>query len=223
MLFRSFANEIGTLCKAMGVDTEKVTQIFISDTHLNISPAYLRPGFAFGGSCLPKDLRAIAYRARELDLRLPLLESIIPSNSEHIERTVEAVLRTNKKKVGLLGLSFKAGTDDLRESSLVNLVKRLLGEGCQCRIYDEDVVLGRIVGSNRQYIEETIPHIGSLLSGDLREVIETAEVLLIGTKTVSSEKLHAHLHPGTIIIDLVHLEKSQRIAGHAPYEGICWQ
>ena len=127
------------------------------------------------------------------------------------------------RKRGLLGLSFRAGRDDLRESSLVNLVERLLGEGCQCRIYDEDVVLGRIVGSNRQYIEETIPHIGSLLSGDLREVIETAEVLLIGTKTVSSEKLHAHLHAGTIIIDLVHLEKSQRIAGHAPYEGICWQ
>jgi GDP-mannose 6-dehydrogenase len=219
----SFANEIGTLCKAMNVDTEKVTQIFTSDAHLNISPAYLKPGFAFGGSCLPKDLRAIAYRGKELDLRLPLLESIMSSNSEHIDRAVEAVLRTNKRKVGLLGLSFKAGTDDLRESSLVNLVKRLLGEGRQCRIYDEDVVLGRILGSNRQFMEETIPHVGSLLSSDLKEVIETAEVLLIGTKAVSNDKLNAYLRPGTIIIDLVHLEKSQRIQGHASYEGICWQ
>jgi len=219
----SFANEIGTLCKGMGVDTEVVTQIFTSDMQLNISPAYLKPGFAFGGSCLPKDLRAINYRAKELDLRLPLLESIMPSNNEHVERAVEAVLRTNKKKVGLLGLSFKPGTDDLRESSLVNLVKRLLGEGCQCRIFDEDVVLGRILGSNRQFIEETIPHIGSLLSRDLQEVVEGAEVLLIGTKAVPAEKLKAQLRPGTIVIDLVHLEKSRRLTGHTPYEGICWK
>jgi GDP-mannose 6-dehydrogenase len=219
----SFANEVGTLCKGMGVDTEVVTQIFTSDTQLNISPAYLKPGFAFGGSCLPKDLRAITYRAKELDLRLPLLESIMPSNNEHVERAVEAVLRTNKRKVGLLGLSFKSGTDDLRESSLVNLVKRLLGEGCQCQVYDEDVVLGRILGSNRQFIEETIPHIGSLLSRDLSEVIAAAEVLLIGTKAVSADKLKAHLRPGTIVIDLVHLEKSRRVAGHSCYEGICWQ
>jgi GDP-mannose 6-dehydrogenase len=219
----SFANEVGTLCKGMGVDTDVVTQIFTSDTQLNISPAYLKPGFAFGGSCLPKDLRAITYRAKELDLRLPLMESIMPSNNEHVERAVEAVLRTNKKKVGLLGLSFKPGTDDLRESSLVNLVKRILGEGCQCRIYDEDVVLGRILGSNRQFIEDTIPHIGSLLSRDLKEVVEGAEVLLIGTKAVPADKLAAYLKPGTIVIDLVHLEKSRRLAGHAPYEGICWQ
>jgi GDP-mannose 6-dehydrogenase len=218
----SFANEVGSLCKSMGVDTETVTQIFTSDTQLNISPAYLKPGFAFGGSCLPKDLRAITYRAKELDLRLPLLESIMPSNNEHVERAVEAVLRTNKRKIGLLGLSFKPGTDDLRESSLVNLVKRLLGEGCQCQVYDEDVVLGRILGSNRQFIEETIPHIGSLLSRDLSEVIAAAEVLLIGTKAVSPDKLKAHLRPGTIVIDLVHLEKSRRVAGHASYEGICW-
>jgi GDP-mannose 6-dehydrogenase len=133
------------------------------------------------------------------------------------------VLRTDKKKVGVLGLSFKPGTDDLRESSLVNLVKRLLGEGCQCRIWDEDVVLGRILGSNRQFIEETIPHIGSLLSRDLKEVVENAEVLLIGTKAASAEKLAQYLRPGTVVIDLVHLDKSRRLVGHTPYEGICWQ
>jgi GDP-mannose 6-dehydrogenase len=218
----SFANEIGTLCKGMGVDTETVTEIFTSDTHLNISSAYLKPGFAFGGSCLPKDLRAISYRAKELDARLPLLESILPSNAQHIERAAEAVLRTNKRKVGLLGLSFKSGTDDLRESSLVHLVKRLLGEGCECRIWDEDVLLGRILGSNRQFIEETIPHVGSLLTRDLQEVVESSEVLVIGTKAVSSEKLAAHLRPGTVVIDLVNLDKSRRLKGHAAYEGICW-
>lgn len=219
----SFANEVGTLCKEMGVDTEVVTKVFTSDTQLNISAAYLKPGFAFGGSCLPKDLRAITYRAKELDLRLPLVESIMPSNNEHIERAVQAVLRTNKKKVGLLGLSFKPGTDDLRESSLVTLVKRLLGEGCQCQIYDEDVVLGRILGSNRQFIEDTIPHIGSLLSSDLSEVVANAEVLLIGTKAVPGEKLRAHLRERTTVIDLVHLEKGRRISGHDAYEGICWE
>ena len=218
----SFANEIGTLCKGMGVDTETVTQIFTSDTHLNISAAYLRPGFAFGGSCLPKDLRAVTYRAKELDARLPLLESIIPSNVQHIERAAEAVLRTNKRKVGVLGLSFKSGTDDLRESSLVHLVKRLLGEGCECRIWDEDVLLGRILGSNRQFIEETIPHVGSLLTRNLQEVIESSEVLVVGTRAASAEKLAAHLRPGTVVIDLVNLDKSRRLKGHVPYEGICW-
>lgn len=218
----SFANEIGTLCKGMGVDTETVTEIFTSDTHLNISSAYLKPGFAFGGSCLPKDLRAISYRAKELDARLPLLESILPSNAQHIERAAEAVLRTNKRKVGLLGLSFKSGTDDLRESSLVHLVKRLLGEGCECRIWDEDVLLGRILGSNRQFIEETIPHVGSLLTRDLQEVVKSSEVLVIGTRAVSSEKLAAHLRPDTVVIDLVNLDKSRRLKGHTAYEGICW-
>ena len=217
----SFANEVGALSKCLSADTETVTKIFLSDTHLNISPAYLKPGFAFGGSCLPKDLRALVYRSKELDLRLPLLESILPSNAEHIERAVEAVLRTNKKKIGILGLSFKAGTDDLRESPLVLLVKRLLGEGCQCRIWDENVVLGRVLGSNRQYIEESIPHIGSLLCTDLREVVETAEVLLIGTQ-VPAEKVSAYLRPGTIVIDLVHLEKACRLKSENPYEGICW-
>jgi GDP-mannose 6-dehydrogenase len=219
----SFANEVGTLCKTLGVDTQTVTEIFTSDKQLNISPAYLRPGFAFGGSCLPKDLRAIIYRAKELDLKLPLLESIIPSNVQHIERAAEAILQTNKRKVGLLGLSFKSGTDDLRESSLVLLVKRLLGEGCQCRIWDEDVLLGSILGSNRQFIEETIPHVGSLLSRNLQEVMEFSEVIVIGTKAASPEKLAAYLRPGTFVFDLVHLDKKRRLKGQVCYEGICWE
>jgi GDP-mannose 6-dehydrogenase len=217
-----FANEIGTICKETGVDTEMVAKIFVSDTHLNVSPAYLKPGFAFGGSCLPKDLRALNYRAKELDLELPLLDSLLPSNAAHIDRAAEAVLRSNKKQIGFLGLSFKSGTDDLRESPLVHLVKRLLGEGCHCRIWDEDVVLGRVLGSNRQFIEDTIPHIGSLLSSDLKAVVEFAEVLVVGTKAVSSEQLKAYLRPDTIILDLVHLEKVHRLNGQKNYSGICW-
>jgi len=217
-----FANEIGTLCKELGADTETVTEIFTSDTRLNISPAYLKPGFAFGGSCLPKDLRALTYRAKELDLRLPLLESLLPSNNEHIERAVEAVLRTNKKKVGVLGLSFKAGTDDLRESPLVQLVKRLLGEGCQIQIWDPHVALGRLVGSNRQFIQEVIPHIGELLCGDLQEVLQGAEIVLVGTTAVEKETLAASLQPRQIVIDLTNLEKARRPDGREGYEGICW-
>lgn len=218
----SFANEIGTLCKHFGIDAEAVTRIFISDTKLNVSPAYLSPGFAFGGSCLPKDLRALTYRARELDLTLPLLDALIPSNAEHLNRAVEAVLRTTKKKVSLLGLSFKAGTDDLRESPQVELVKRLLGEGCQVRIWDQDVALGQLAGSNRQYIEEVIPHIGSLLSTDLEQVVRSAEVVIIGNKSATRELLSQYLQPGQMVLDLVNLDHSQRPNSLADYHGICW-
>jgi len=217
-----FANEIGTLCKRLGVDTQTITQIFASDTKLNISAAYLRPGFAFGGSCLPKDMRAIAHRARELDLSLPLLESILPSNVEHGNRAVDAVLRTKKKRIAMLGLSFKAGTDDLRESPQVQLIKRLLGEGLQIQIWDQDVSLGCLAGSNRQYIEDVIPHIGSLLCTDLDQVIQSGEVVIIGTRSVDGSQLSGRLLPGQIVIDLVNLESSRRPRGMASYEGICW-
>jgi GDP-mannose 6-dehydrogenase len=218
----SFANEMGTLCKQLGVDAQAVTEIFTSDTRLNISSAYLSPGFAFGGSCLPKDVRALAYRAKELDLKLPLLESVLPSNVEHVERAVEAVMRTNKRKIAQLGLSFKAGTDDLRESPQVQLVKRLLGEGYEVKVWDRDVSLGRLAGSNRQYIEEVIPHIGSILSGDLESVLRGAEVVIIGSKSASLEELGKHLRPEQIVIDLAHLDKARRPGGIADYEGICW-
>jgi GDP-mannose 6-dehydrogenase len=217
-----FANEIGTLCKHMGVDTQVVTQIFTSDTKLNISPAYLSPGFAFGGSCLPKDLRAITYRAKELDLDLPVLQSLMPSNAGHIDRAIEAVLRTGKKKVCLLGLSFKAGTDDLRESPQVQLIKRLIGEGCQISIWDKDVSLGRLTGSNRQYIEEVIPHIGSLLRAELGEVITNAEVVIIGTRSTDQAQLSGFLRAGQVVIDLINLDAAQRPKTAASYEGICW-
>jgi GDP-mannose 6-dehydrogenase len=217
-----FANEIGAVCKQLNVDTQAVATIFTSDTRLNISSAYLSPGFAFGGSCLPKDLRALTYRARELDLTLPLLESILPSNTQHLERSVGAVLSIHKRKVAMLGLSFKSGTDDLRESPQVQLIKRLLGEGCQVKIWDPQVLLGQIAGSNRQYIEEVIPHIGSLLYADLKQVVQDAEVVIIGTKSVDNSELADILQSNQYVVDLVNLDSGRRPGRAATYQGICW-
>ncbi len=217
-----FANEIGTLMRQLGVDTEEVMRIFVSDTQLNISPTYLLPGFAFGGSCLPKDLRALGYRAKELDIRLPLLEAILPSNLEHIERATDSILRTNKKKIALLGLSFKAGTDDLRESPHVQLCKRLIGEGCEIRIWDPYVATSRLVGANRRFIEEVIPHIGIMLATNLEEVVRSSEVVVVGTAGVDKSDLVSLLRRDQFVIDLVNLHKSRRPDTGASYQGICW-
>ena len=217
----AFANEVGTLAKELKVDAEAVTEIFLADNKLNISPSYLKPGFAFGGSCLPKDVRALNYRAKELDLKLPLFESIMPSNEEHLKRAIEMVLESGKKNVAILGLSFKAATDDLRESPQVQLVKHLLGEGRKIKIWDDNVSLGRLIGSNREYIEKAIPHIGSLLETDLAQVLKDGEVVVIGTRGIPRDHLQQHLRSDHIVIDLVNLEKARRPAlDH--YEGICW-
>lgn len=218
----SFANEVGTLAKQLGVDAESVIDIFTADTKLNVSASYLKPGFAFGGSCLPKDVRALHYRAKELDLELPLLESILPSNEAHLNRAVEMVLETGKRNVAVLGLSFKAATDDLRESPQVQLVKRLLGEGRQVQIWDDNVALGRLIGSNRQYIEQVIPHIGSLLRPSFEETLRDAEVVVIATRGVDRETLKKNLRPDHLVIDLVNLEKARRPIEGASYEGMCW-
>jgi GDP-mannose 6-dehydrogenase len=217
----TFANEIGTLCQQLGVDTNTVTKIYTSDTKLNISPAYLSPGFAFGGSCLPKDLRALSYKAKELDIGLPMLESALRSNAVHVDRAIEAVLRTNQRKIAFLGLSFKSGTDDLRESPQVQMIKRLLGEGCHVKIWDQDVSLGRLAGSNRQYIEEVIPHIGSLLSSEFEDVVNSGEVVIIATK-IEKDRLVRSLKPSQTVIDLVNLDPANRPAVPGPYVGICW-
>ena len=217
----AFANEIGTLAKELQVDADAVTEIFTADDKLNISASYLKPGFAFGGSCLPKDVRALNYCAKELDLKLPLFESIMPSNDEHLKRAIEMVLDTGKKNVAILGLSFKAATDDLRESPQVQLVKHLLGEGRNIRIWDDNVSLGRLFGSNREYIEKTIPHIGSLLGNDLSQILKNAEVVVIATRGIAQDQLEQSLRPDHIVLDLVNLEKHRRpVAGN--YEGICW-
>lgn len=176
----TFANEIGTVCKTAGVDSHEVMRIFASDTKLNISPAYLKPGFAFGGSCLPKDVRALVYYARANDLNLPLLSSLIPSNDVQIDRAANMVFAQGKKRLGFLGMSFKPGTDDLRESPLVRLIEICLGKGYEIRIYDESVSLARLVGANKAYIEKEIPHISRLLTNDLAEVVSFAEIIVVG-------------------------------------------
>lgn len=198
----TFANEIGSLCAHLNLDARTVTEIFTGDKKLNISKAYLDPGFAFGGSCLPKDVRALTYRAKQLDLDLPLLRAVLPSNKAHLDRAVEAVLQTKCKKICVLGLSFKSGTDDLRESPSVQLIKRLLGEGCDVQVWDKDVSIGRLTGSNRQYIQEEIPHIGARLSTNLESVISQAEVVVIGTDTLDSETLQTLIRVDQTVIDL---------------------
>jgi GDP-mannose 6-dehydrogenase len=217
----AFANEVGALAKELNVDAEAVTEIFTADDKLNISPRYLKPGFAFGGSCLPKDVRALNYRAKELDLKLPLFESIMPSNHEHLQRAIEMVLATGKRNIAILGLSFKAATDDLRESPQVQLVKHLLGEGRNIRIWDDNVSLGRLIGSNREYIEHAIPHIGSLLESDLAHVLKDCEVVVIGTRGIPRDQLQSQLRPDHIVVDLVNLEKMRRPVLDR-YQGICW-
>lgn len=218
----AFANEIGTLAKALDVDAESVMKIFAADTKLNISASYLKPGFAFGGSCLPKDLRALGYRAKELDLELPMLESILPSNQAHLERAADIILSTGRKRIAMLGLSFKAATDDLRESPQVQMVKRLMGEGREISIWDDNVSFGCLIGSNRQYIEEAIPHIGSLISSSLEEVLQRADLIVIGTRGVNREMLQSHIRADQMVIDLVNLEKERRLKIPGQYAGICW-
>jgi len=217
----AFANEIGNICKESGIDSHQVMELFCLDTKLNLSPYYLKPGFAFGGSCLPKDLRALLYHAHRHDLSVPVLEAVLPSNEMQIRRGLELVKRTGKKKVGLLGLSFKAGTDDLRESPLVELIERLLGKGYEVRIYDKNVSLARLHGANRAYIEKEIPHLAQLMRSSLADVIAESEVILIGNSAPEfKEALHT-TQPHQTIIDLVRLVNG---AGQpaAQYEGICW-
>jgi GDP-mannose 6-dehydrogenase len=214
----TFANEIGMICRELGVDSHRVMEVFCRDTKLNLSPYYLKPGFAFGGSCLPKDLRALTHKAKELDVSLPMLNSILPSNQYQIERAVEMVLRTGRKKVGLLGLSFKPNTDDLRESPMVTLVERLIGKGLKLAIYDREVELARLFGANKEFIENEIPHISSLMRKELQDVIEAAEVIIIG-KRDEEFRVIAGLS-GRVIIDLVRLIEPEENRDN--YHGICW-
>jgi len=211
----AFANEIGTMCNAMGIDATVVSDILKSDTRLNASPAYLTPGFAFGGSCLPKDLRALVHKSRELDLRLPVIESILPSNIEHIQRAFDDILSLGKRRIGVIGLSFKPGTDDLRESPAVYLVKKLIAEGYDIRIWDDHVALGRLIGSNRQFIEEYIPHIGLLLRDAVDEVIEHAQVVVLANKSISPDQVRRLLSGGQFLVDLAHLQPPVQISDAA--------
>ena len=216
----TFANEIGTISKALGVDSHKVMDVFCKDTKLNLSPYYLKPGFAFGGSCLPKDLRAINYKAKELYVEVPMLNSILVSNRQQVERAVDAVLQTGRKTVGVLGLSFKSGTDDLRESPMVTLIETLIGKGLKLAIYDRDVELARLFGANKQYIEREIPHISNLMRPELDEVIDASEVIIIGKREDEFRALADKMNNGRVIIDLVRLFDIED--NRKQYQGICW-
>jgi GDP-mannose 6-dehydrogenase len=197
-----FANEIADLCAALGADPQEVTRIFLMDRKLNVSDAYLRPGYAFGGSCLPKDLRGLLSAARTAYLPVPLLSAIVPSNEAQIRRAVDAVLETHKRRVGVVGLAFKAGTDDLRESPMVALVETLIGKGCQVRIFDRNVSIARLVGANRRYIDEEIPHISSLMCDDLDTLLAHAEVLVIGNIDADSARALSEAGDHHAVIDL---------------------
>jgi len=217
----AFANEIGSLARAQGLDGRRVMRIFCSDDKLNISAAYLRPGFAFGGSCLPKDLRALCHRGQDLDLDLPVLSSILPSNRQHLHRAFELVTSSDHRRIGVLGLSFKAGTDDLRESPMVDLVERLIGKGYDVRVYDHNVELATLVGANRDFILNQIPHISRLMTGSVEELLAHAETVVVGTDDPAFDGAIAALTDDQRLVDLVRSECGVGEGTHA-YEGICW-
>lgn len=216
-----FANEMGALCKALGLDSHAVMDILTADTKLNISPAYLRPGFAFGGSCLPKDLRAIVHRASRADVSVPILESILPSNTGQIDRVFNIIEATGKRRVGLLGLAFKSGTDDLRESPLVTLAERLLGRGFELLIHDPQVAVSRLQGANRAYVDARIPHLSRLMAGSADAVVHHAEVCVVGA--VEPEAIEAlGRFSDRIIVDLVRFPGSVEHYGDPRYIGVSW-
>lgn len=215
-----FANEIGNICKALGVDSHKVMGIFVQDTKLNIASTYLKPGFAFGGSCLPKDLRALNYCAKILDVDSPILQAILPSNQLHIERALQMIMRAEGKKVGVLGFSFKAGTDDLRESPIVEIIERLLGKGYDVRIYDRNVNVARLGGANRDFILNHIPHICALMSDSLADVIAHADTVVVGNGAAEFMNVPSQLGEKQKLIDLVRVSDPNNLGSR--YEGICW-
>ncbi|MEV4074760.1 nucleotide sugar dehydrogenase [Nonomuraea fuscirosea] len=216
-----FANEMGAICQALGLDSHQVMDVFLADRKLNISPAYLRPGFAFGGSCLPKDLRGLVYAARKADVSIPLLSHVLPANDAHLQRAFELITASGRRRIGMFGLSFKPGTDDLRESPLVELAERLLGKGYDLRIYDANVTLSRLVGANRAYIAERLPHLGDLLGDSAEEVLDHAEVCVVGCL---DERVLAALDQAgdRTIVDLVRIPDAETQRGRRDYTGIGW-
>jgi len=216
----TFANEIGNLCKAMDIDSHHVMDIFCMDTKLNLSPYYLKPGFAFGGSCLPKDVRALASRARELDVPTPLLDSLMPSNALQVRRVVDQLLQWKARRVGFLGLSFKGGTDDLRESPIVDVVETLLGKGYDVKIYDSNVSLAKIFGANKEYIEKEIPHLERLMCATLDEVLDHADVVVVGNRSDEFRTAMSRLRDGQRVLDLVRIVPEPPARGE--YHGLCW-
>jgi len=216
----TFANEIGVLCKKLEIDSHEVMDIFCKDTKLNLSKVYLRPGFAFGGSCLPKDLRALSYQAKRCDVDIPVLNAIMASNSAHVRGVINKIIGLGRKRVGFLGMTFKPDTDDLRESPLVEVIETLLGKGFPVKIYDRNVMTSRLIGANKRFIEEHIPHLSSILVDRIEDVVDTAEVVVVGY--VSPEFLPAlkRMRANQMIIDLARVSGHEGFAAH--YDGICW-
>jgi GDP-mannose 6-dehydrogenase len=214
-----FANEVGNFCKEQGIDSHKVMGIFCQDKKLNISPSYLKPGFAFGGSCLPKDIRAFSYKAKSLDLELPVIGSILNSNNLQVEKGLSMVTSKGKRKIGILGFSFKAGTDDLRESPMVELIERLIGKGYELKLYDRNVRLAGLIGANKDYILNRIPHISKLMVEKAEDVIEHADVIVVGNGDPEFEGVLEGVRQDQCVVDLVRLQKVPSVNG---YDGICW-
>lgn len=217
----TFANEVGRVSQSLGVDSHALMDLICRDTRLNISPAYLKPGFAFGGSCLPKDLRAMLYAAKSHDVSVPMLAAVLPSNQIHLDQAVDLLLATGKRAIGMVGLSFKSGTDDLRESPLVVMAERFIGKGLSLRIYDPEVNLSRLIGANRRFIEETIPHISSLMTDDCEHLVADADVLIVGLNDRPVlDLLYRAVRPEQLVFDLVKIPEPKRIRGR--YQGVCW-
>jgi GDP-mannose 6-dehydrogenase len=215
-----FANEIGNLCKSFEIDAHDVMEIFCQDKKLNISPAYLLPGFAFGGSCLPKDLRALAYQAKMHDLELPIINSILLSNEMQVSKGLDLIMENGHKRIGVLGFSFKAGTDDLRESPLIEVTERLIGKGYDLRLYDKNVSVASLVGANRDFILNRIPHISRLMVPSIDAVLNHAQTVVIGTKDPDFRTVPERLREDQVLVDLV--RTTNRRSGNGKYNGICW-
>jgi GDP-mannose 6-dehydrogenase len=215
-----FGNEIGNLCKSMGIDSHRVMDIFCKDTRLNLSSYYLKPGFAFGGSCLPKDLRAIVYQAKRNDVEVPLLSSLMPSNERQIQHALRLVKNSGRKKIGVLGLSFKAGTDDVRESPIVILIEMLIGKGYSVTIYDEEVSLAKLFGANKRYLDETIPHITSLMESSVSKVLDKSDLVIVSKKTPHFKEEIEGIKRNIYVLDLVRLFANYNERDN--YEGISW-
>jgi GDP-mannose 6-dehydrogenase len=217
-----FANEVGAICSSLGLDSHDVMDVFLADTKLNISKAYLRPGFAFGGSCLPKDVRALLHTARRNDVVVPLLANLLDSNETHLRRAVDLVIGDGRRKVGIFGLSFKPGTDDLRESPMVELAERLIGKGFDVKIYDATVVLSRLVGANRAYLRQQLPHISELLTDDVTEVLEHGDILIAGSTDPEIVEAVSQAGAAKLLVDLVRLPDIDTLRNTCVYRGIGW-
>ena len=217
----TFANEIGSICKDAGIDSHEVMNIFCQDTKLNISPSYLKPGFAFGGSCLPKDLKALIYEAKARDINVPMLNSLLESNSHQIQRLVDKLVTYKGRSIGFLGLSFKGGTDDLRSSPIVDVVEAMIGKGFDIHIYDEHVSIARLLGANKEYIEKEIPHISKLMCASADEVVDKSDVVVVAHRDLKLLTALNDVKAGRVIVDVARITERAQWNG-SEYYGICW-